>query len=48
LYKLQPVSYYYNDEVVLGSNKRYGFIAEDVLPLAPELVEMNREDNTLC
>lgn len=48
LYKLQPVSYYYNDEAVLGSNKRYGFIAEDVLPLAPELVEMNREDNTLC
>lgn len=48
LYKLQPVSYYYNDEAVLGPNKRYGFIAEDVLPLAPELVEMNREDDTLC
>jgi hypothetical protein len=33
---------------VLGTNLRYGFIAEDILPLAPELVEMDREDPTLC
>lgn len=48
LMQLRPVSYYYNKETEYGDNLRYGFIAEEVLKIAPELVEMHPEDNSLC
>jgi hypothetical protein len=48
LYSLRPISYYYNDTRVYGKNLRYGFIAEEVLKIAPELVEMDRENPDLC
>lgn len=41
LYKLQPVSFYYKDDDN-GNTKRYGFIAEDVYEIMPELVDMDK------
>ena len=41
LYKLQPVSFYYKDKNY-GDTKRYGFIAEDVYQIMPELVDMDK------
>lgn len=46
--KLRPVSYYYNKDTGYGDNLRYGFIAEEVMEFAPELIEMDPEDNSLC
>ena len=48
LFKLRPVSYYYNKDTGYGDNLRYGFIAEEVKEFAPELIEMDPEDNSLC
>lgn len=48
LYSLQPVAYYYNEDMHYGDNKRYGFIAEDVLKVNPDLVEMDPDDPSLC
>lgn len=48
LFKLRPVSYYYNKDTGYGDNLRYGFIAEEVMEFAPELIEMDPEDNSLC
>ena len=48
LYRLKPVSYYYNKEMGYGGDKRYGFIAEAVDKIAPELVEHDYENPELC
>lgn len=48
LYQLKPVSYYYNEDMYFGTDKRYGFIAEDVYQIAPELVEKDSKDSSLC
>ena len=48
LYSLKPVSYFYNDDMGYGKDKRYGFIAEEVDKIAPELVEHDYEDSSLC
>lgn len=53
LYKLRPVSYFYNKDRQMGSAKHYGFIAEETEEFAPELVsiiydkEGNRENVSL-
>lgn len=48
LYQLKPVSYYYNEDMYFGNDKRYGFIAEDVYQIAPELVEKDSENPSVC
>lgn len=48
LYKLQPVQFKYNENFTINDNLRYGFIAEDVFKVAPELVELDISDSTKC
>ena len=53
LYKLRPVSYFYNKDMNISNGRHYGFIAEEVEEFAPELVsiiydeEGNRENVSL-
>ena len=48
LYKLSPVQFKYNANFTINDNLRYGFIAEDVFKIAPELVELDINDATKC
>lgn len=43
LYKLRPVSFLYNSDMNLGNNKRYGFIAEEVMTIDENLVSIVKE-----
>lgn len=48
LYQLKPVQFKYNHNFTINDNTRYGFIAEDVFKIAPELVELDIEDSSKC
>ena len=48
LYQLKPVQFKYNNNFTINDNIRYGFIAEDVFRVAPELVELDIEDSSKC
>ena len=48
LYQLKPVQFKYNHNFTINDNMRYGFIAEDVFKIAPELVELDIDDNSKC
>lgn len=45
LYKLRPVSYFYNKEMNISNGRHYGFIAEEVEEFAPELVSIIYDKN---
>lgn len=48
LYRLEPTSFIFNEDMCQGSEIRYGFIAEDVLEFAPQLVAKDLENPELC